>query len=326
VKCELTYEKLIFNLSLMQEQTDQNKLLCVMANQVAEARHRLNVQEQRLVLWLVAQNKPNDSDFLTHQLNIREFEAITGTNNGNIYAEMEAITRGMLQKVLEIKNPLEKTRTAFQWFSHAKYFDNKGIIEVRFHDHLRPLLLELKKHFTHFKLETVLKFKSSYSIKFYEMLKARSFIESFTLTIEEIKDWLGIEKNEFERYADFRRFVIDHAQKELDKKADISFDYIPIKISRKIVRLKFTVKRLLQANNASKNNKFLSDEQKKLDGQRKEALKSEEIAKEKFLAMNNQERESLKKILREKTLLGHINVELKDDEIPPSYYMEFLNN
>jgi hypothetical protein len=60
-------------------------------------------------------------------------------------------------------------------------------------------------------------------LKQYEKIKEKSLI----LSIDEIKERLGIGKNEYPRYGDFKYRVLDSCQKALQENTDIKFTYEP---------------------------------------------------------------------------------------------------
>ena len=219
------------------------ELICVMANQVAEARHRLTVQEQRMVLWLIAQIEPKDKDFLTHTLAVKEFEQIAGVSSGRLYEYIKHVATGLLQRIIEIREPGQRGWTRFQWFSQVEYHDGEGTFTVRFHELLRPYLLELKSRFTQLELDQALKLRGGYAIRFYELIKAREGMKRFEMTVQELREWAGLGEGEMPRTNDLTRFVVEMARRELDAKADLSFDFEPRRLGRGISAYAFKVRK-----------------------------------------------------------------------------------
>lgn len=223
--------------------TKSGDLICVMANQIAEARHRLTVQEQRMVLWLVSQIEPKDKDFLTHTLAIREFEKLTGTKSGRLYEQTRTVATGLLRAVLEIREPGERSGVRFQWFSEVLYNDGRGTLTVCFHQRLRPYLLELKSRFTQVSLSQTLRLRSGYAIRFYELLCSRERLKRFEMTVSELRHWAGLADDEMARTVDLRRFVVDLAKRELDAKADLTFEVEQLRSGRAVVGFAFRVRK-----------------------------------------------------------------------------------
>ena len=56
---------------------DQNKGLSVIkSNRIIEAKYRLNVREQKFILYMVSLIKHDDADFKFYRVKINEFEKI----------------------------------------------------------------------------------------------------------------------------------------------------------------------------------------------------------------------------------------------------------
>ena len=219
------------------------ELIVVMANQIAEARHRLSVQEQRLILWLIAQIEPTDTDFLTHVLPVQEFEKWIGTSNGRLYEQAKSVATGLLQRIVEIHQPGERSWTRFQWFSEVRYNHGQGTITVCFHKLLSPYLLELKSRFTQIALAQALKLRGGYTIRFYELIKARQGLKRFEMTVQELREWAGLHEGEMPRTVDLRRFVVDAAKRELDAKADLTFEVEQSRTGRAVTSFAFRVRK-----------------------------------------------------------------------------------
>ncbi|MBK8455579.1 MAG: replication initiation protein [Thiofilum sp.] len=154
----------------------------------------------------------------------------------------------MNQKKYRVESRWEKIYAA--WLSYVEYVEGSGVIRVEFHKSLKPYLLQLHKSFTQYKLNHVMSFKSSYSIRLYELLKMEvwkaekanksSFERVFTL--EEYRDLLGINKKEYLVFADFRKRVIEPTVKEISDNTDLNiFEVHYIKTGRKITGIHFMV-------------------------------------------------------------------------------------
>lgn len=91
-------------------------------------------------------------------------------------------------------------------------------------------------------LKTIFKLRGGYAIRWYELLVARKHLETFSMSVEELRAWLGIEAGELPAVSDLRARALDVPKKELDAKADLTFTYAPIKAGKKITGWKFRVK------------------------------------------------------------------------------------
>lgn len=215
--------------------------IVVWANAVAEARYALSVPEQRLVLWLAAQIEQEDDALQERTVSILEMQEIIGGNNHRIYEQFEDVCRRLLTRVLELRDDEKGERVQFNWMHEVMYKDGLGCITLRFHDRLKPLLLNLKTRFSMVPIKTVFKLRGGYAIRWYEMLVAKKHIGMFNMYVEELRDWLAIDDGELPTANDLSKRAIDVPKAELSNKADLSFVYAPIKLGRRIVGWKFKV-------------------------------------------------------------------------------------
>jgi plasmid replication initiation protein len=101
--------------------------------------------------------------------------------------------------------------------------DGQGCITLRFHDRLKPLLLNPKERFSMSPLKSVFKLRGGYAIRWYEMLKAKEYLGTFSMSVEELRAWLAIDDGELSAVKDLRKPAIDVSKAELDNKADLTF-------------------------------------------------------------------------------------------------------
>ena len=222
------------------KQEASNSVAIFQHNNLVEARYSLTLQEKRLILWLISKIQPDEEDFKKHELAVQEFMKLMELTGKANYKELQKITLGLMKKVLVIKRPEEKTLTQVNWINYAHYEEGTGKIEVSFSDAMKPFLLHLKSQFTAIEITDLMQFTSIHAIRIYELLKQYENLGERTLTIEEIKECCGAE-NKLKKYSDFEKKLLLIAQREINKKSDLHFDFERIKHSRKIVVIKFII-------------------------------------------------------------------------------------
>ncbi|KAA3606619.1 MAG: replication initiation protein [Calditrichaeota bacterium] len=208
------------------------------SNSFIEARYKLSLAEQRLVLSVISQIEPDDEDFNTYSINVSDFVELAGVRNKNAYSQMKKITDSLQTKLIIINKGDSELRAT--WFSTAEYFKGKGYVEVEISPKLKPYLLKLKERFTTYKLRTVMQLKSIYSIRIYELLKQYEKIGKRVFVVEELKEKLGVEKK-YSLYGDFKKKILQVAEKELAEKTDIYFTFKEVKEGRKVTFIDFTI-------------------------------------------------------------------------------------
>ena len=225
--------------------TECGEQIAVVANQIIRARHRLDPLEQKVIAFGIGQIARDDTDFMRHTISIADFAELTGSTSGRIYAQMSDVTKRLMQAIIEIReNEGDRIRKTFQWLTECDYNDKQGSITFKFHERLKPYLLELKSRFTQIRLEQFYQFRSGYTIRFYErieMMRGQNQM-TFQLPLTELRDWLGITPEAYTKFGLFRAYVLDIAQRELDLKSDWSFSYAQMKTGRKVTGIEFTLR------------------------------------------------------------------------------------
>lgn len=103
---------------------------------------------------------------------------------------------------------------------------------MRFDPLLKPFLLELSNKFTSYRLANVIKLKSTYAIRIYELLKQYEDLKERTISLENLRYYLDA-MDIYPNYANFKQRVLKPSQKNWIK-TDISFEFEEIKLGRKV--------------------------------------------------------------------------------------------
>jgi hypothetical protein len=217
--------------------TSTNNLV-TKSNKLIEANYKLGVVEQKIILYLASNINSKDSDFKTYTLSIKEFNKLLGLKGTPKYSEVRQITKELMHKVFEVR--IDKKVIQVAWLSYVAYNESDGTIDIRFDPFLRPYLLELKREFTSYKLENVVKLKSSYAIRIYEFLKQYEKLHERTFSLTDLRKMLGAE-NVYPAYGNFKQRVLVPAQEELKKKTDISFEIEEVRVGRRVDKIKFLI-------------------------------------------------------------------------------------
>ena len=215
----------------------KSKQLIVKHNNLIEARYRLNLIEIKLVAKLASSIQNGDTDFNIQKYKVSDLLQEFGLGISN-YDEIKKSVHSLIGKVMVIKKPTGELHIAF--LSSAEYFDKQGIVELSFDEKLKPYYLQLKKSFTAYHLENILKLKSFYSIRIYELVKQYENTATKERIIEliEFKEILGIQEK-YEPFRNLKHWVLLPAQKEIIEKTDIIFQFEPLRECRKITKIRF---------------------------------------------------------------------------------------
>jgi len=218
------------------KKTNSNSLV-VKGNDLIISRYNLSLAEQRLILQVASMINANDEDFKDYYVSISDYLDLVESNSNNYY-QVKKFTEELLKKPLHI--PLQNGNfLACNWFSSIVYLSEKGVIVCRFDPHLKPYLLQLKNRFTAYRLENVLKLKSKYSIRLYEILKRYENIRETSMSLDNFRKYLAIPDTYL--YNNIKEQILKPAQKEFKTFTDIMFDFQEVKEFRRVVALNFTI-------------------------------------------------------------------------------------
>lgn len=245
----------------------KNSIIAIQHNNLVQAKYSMTLQQKRVMIWLVSQIKPTDEDFKEHILSVKELIEVCQLSGESAYKQLKDITFSLIEKgirIIDITNPKEDIETQISWLSSAKY--RYGRVTLTFSPELKPYLLLLKERFTSINMIDMMQFKSVHAIRIYELLKQYENIGVRILDIEEIKECCGV-KDKFRKYADFEKYLLLIAQREINEKSDIHIEFERIKPFRKIEGIKFFITK--NKAYAQRNNPL---EQAQPEGKRKPAV------------------------------------------------------
>ena len=213
-----------------------------------------NMTLQELRFFSIYLSKINSNDVKTRvvRFSLADFQAIMEL--GRLRIEyMKQVTDRLLCKVVNV--PIENENGVFAGYSGFQIFkeckvamDEKGdwFVEIDAHDKALPLMFQFKKEYFSYQLWNALCLKSSNQLRMYEVLKQYEKIGSRIFSIENLKESIGIDKNEYPRFNDFKTCVIDVCQQALAENTDIKFTYEPYGKKGKggkVLYLKFTIQK-----------------------------------------------------------------------------------
>jgi plasmid replication initiation protein len=139
--------------------------IVVWTNAVVDARYTLSVPEQRLILWLAAQIEREDDALDYRTVGVLELQEIAGGTGKSVYERFEAVCDKLQSRVLEIRFDEGRIREKINWLHKIRYNDGEGTITLRFHDDLKPALLQIKERFSKIPLKTLFRFQGGYAIR-----------------------------------------------------------------------------------------------------------------------------------------------------------------
>jgi len=217
------------------------KALVVKANKLVEARQRLSIQEQRIILLLISKIRPEDVNFLWYKFGILDFAKFLGIEKSQgIYLDVRKAVRKLMKRIVTVDR--KDRNIDLHWIEAAAYGE-KGFVKICMNQVLKPYLLNLKAQFTKYNISYIVHLRSTYSIRIYELLKRFEYLGEATFSLDKLKYMLGVDPDEYTLYGNFKSKVILVAQKELLEKTDKAFTFEEEKNGKKISEIRFLIKK-----------------------------------------------------------------------------------
>jgi plasmid replication initiation protein len=226
------------------EQNSASGEMIVKANRLVQAKMPLTKVQHRIVGMLISQLDKGDEEFDHQRLHIKDLVEKSQISSGNLYSLAEDICDRLLEKKLKIKD-IKDGRRRYKGISlmdSCEYVEGDGFIKAKFNDSMKPFLLQLKRRFTMYDAGHFLPLKSTHSMRIYELLKMREDISILRMSIEELREILGV-KDSYEYFSQLKAHVIEKARDEIKNKTDIYFTYNVEREGRSAERIKFFIHR-----------------------------------------------------------------------------------
>jgi plasmid replication initiation protein len=222
-----------------------SKKMVVQHNALAEAKYRLSVRAQKLLIRLLAELDRRNDDFGEIKLFLRDFAKLASGDPGDVlYKEfIETAKQFMGQFVSITQSPVPGERLPrgliCHWISSMEKNPNDKSITFSFDPKLRPYLLGLSRNYFAYHTLHAFNLDSAYSIRLYQWAKSREYLRRpQQVALNDLRHFLGtveidcdgvIIKESLKRYNDFKKVALQPAVHEINKKTDIIIAFHEIK-------------------------------------------------------------------------------------------------
>ena len=206
-------------------------------------RNNMSLQELRFFSIYLAKINARDITSRVVTFPLEDFRRIMDFGRLNKSQIDNSITR-LLQHVIKIPNDDGSAGyTSFQLFKECKlYQDNlhQWQVEIDAHDKALPLMFNIKNYVS-YELWNALRLTSANQLRIYELLKQYEKAKERKIDLVSLKEFLGLNKDDYPRWSNFKNRVLDSCQVALKKNTDICFTYEPIKVGRKFTGVHFFI-------------------------------------------------------------------------------------
>jgi len=191
--------------------------------------------------------KPDETRAVRFPLD--DFRAIMELGSRLKIDHMKSVTGSLLRQIVSVRDEKTGGYTQFQLFRECIVNQDESgrwYVEIDAHDKALPLMFDFKSRYFTYQLFNALRLKSSNQLRMYEILKQYQTSGERVLPVDELRELLGIGKNEYPRFGDFKNRVLDPCQQALAEHTDIKYTCAPHGkkgAGGKILALKFIIEK-----------------------------------------------------------------------------------
>lgn len=220
----------------------------VQSNKLISGKQTLSLNSAKLLRSAIMQIKPEDEDFKAYTISIPELAKMFGIDRSDLHRDIKGIASELMSSPLYLSAGSEETEKwiAYSWVSYCGFEPERGLI-IKLNSDLKPLLIQLKENYTQYYLESILRMRSVFSIRIFELMQSKIYEKTIpkkgvdvTLSVEEIRQACDIVEK-FKAYTSFKNKVILVALKEIHEKTFYDVTYLELYKKRKIVAFTFHV-------------------------------------------------------------------------------------
>jgi plasmid replication initiation protein len=211
------------------------------SNDLVKAQYRLPLLAKKVFSKGIAKLNPKGNSLIAI-FNAKDFAEDFEINDPNLGRKIMQAAEDCMHMALTLNKGNEQIICRI--FHYVKINKETKEIEIHFADPLRDELLQLKKNYTPYLIENVINLSNVSHIRLFETLKSKQNLKGGIWRADFpgfIID-LGLPKS-YCNFSNLQTKFLLPAQRELREHTDLSFDFEPVRSGKRIVGIKFHVKK-----------------------------------------------------------------------------------
>jgi len=244
----------------------KDQSIVIKDNALINASYSLNLVEQRLLLLAIAKSKQEQLPITpNYSLTIMadEYSNIFKVDRSSTYKTLKENCKQLFERKFSYKNDSGGT-TISRWVSTIEYNDNQASVSLIFAPKVIPFISELEKRFTSYFLKDISTLNSAYAIRLYELIIAwKSTHKTPIFEIEDFRNRLGVNPNEYNKMSNFKARVLDVAVNQINEHSNIRIECEQHKKGRKITGFSFSFIELVEEPKRDPNTVDWIDQEQK---------------------------------------------------------------
>ena len=216
------------------------------------ASYGLNVAESRLVLLAITIAKEYLNTAQAHSLlgkhieiSAQRYVDMFGVSKSSAYRLLKDTCRSLFKRQFSYTEAAESKdlwhRTS-HWVTDIAYMNESETVALRLSPAIIASIDELEEQLSSYDILEVANLTNAHTIRLYELLNALyRKSETPRVSIEDLRNKLGILEHEYKRMFDFKRQVLDYAIEQINEHTDLKVSYKQHKTVRTISAFTFNI-------------------------------------------------------------------------------------
>jgi plasmid replication initiation protein len=193
------------------------------------------------LIYMSKQMLKEDSNRHRFEVQVQDIISCISDKNVNIKELKDSIIE--LQNIKVEFNTLEKNKTViwsrFPLIAGVEIKD--GVLKYNFAFQVLEYIQQ-PQTYAYLDLRIMKNLDTKHSISLYEILKDYKNLQLIEIEFTKFKKAMDIKENQYNRFNNFRDYVLDPAIKEINEKTDLEVSYEKITKGRKVTDLQFKIK------------------------------------------------------------------------------------
>jgi plasmid replication initiation protein len=214
------------------------------SNEMIMARLDWDIMMHRILMVLISQiDSKNDDSFRVQRVPVRRIRDMAQVSQKSIHEEVAEATARLVREPIEFWSADKKDYKGYPIFAMCEYKSREGMIEAKFNQDARPYLLQLREHFTQYRLRQAIPLSTPYAIRTYEiakMIERPGERRSRQIPVGRFRKMFGLE-DKYARHSDMRRRVIDPSVEQVNEKTDVDVRCTDVRDGQTPIALQWTV-------------------------------------------------------------------------------------
>lgn len=225
----------------MTEINEDNALKAYLSNEAVNARFSFTPAEMDLMCLIILKTQPNKpwTDGVTFYTN--ELIRLKKQSSNGIYSSVREALTGLCTKAYKIFDREKSKFFVGTFISTGEYQENTGKITITMSQHMHSMVINVRKEFTAFNIQSLLYMKRIYSKRLYLFCcQFATTTQQRSVTMDYLRKTFQIE-DKYPLYADFDRYVLQPAISEINSSTELKIKVRTVRTGRAVDSLDITI-------------------------------------------------------------------------------------